>query len=282
MVGGNADFIEVNASVIVQANSKNDLPVRVVMANGVVVWAVAVDADGPIKSIRDLKGKAIGTFSQATGGTAYLNSYLRKNDIDPKDIDFIPLGLGAPPVHALQTDRVQGLFYWATAISSFENAGLRLRKLVGDDWQSYPDYSLATMQQTLNSDPATTAAVARAMAKSIVFAMANPDCMRRIQWKDYRATMAAGTDEATLTKWYTNAQSVQLETLRESYRLNGGNAWGAVDPAAFERLSQFMLAAKLIEKPVSGKSIVIEPAISAKVDDFDRTAIEASARECRL
>src|SRR5882762_7162139 len=59
MVAGNAEFGQVNASVIVQANAKNDLPARIVMGNGVIDWSIAVDADGPIKSVKDLKGKTI-------------------------------------------------------------------------------------------------------------------------------------------------------------------------------------------------------------------------------
>jgi NitT/TauT family transport system substrate-binding protein len=114
MVAGNAEFAEVNASVIVQSNAKK--PVRIVMANGVIDWAVAVDADGPIKSVKDLKGKTLGVFSLATGGIAYLNNYLRANGLDPaRDLELVPLGLGAPPVEALRTNKVQGLLYWAAA-----------------------------------------------------------------------------------------------------------------------------------------------------------------------
>src|SRR6202163_1953871 len=147
MVAGNAELAEVNASVIVQANGKNDLLVRIVMASGVIDWAFAVDADGTIKSVKDLKGKTIGVFSLATGGIAYLNSYLRANGLDPaRDLDMVPLGLGAPPVEALRSGKVQGLLYWAAALSTFENAGLKLRRLAGDDWRGYPDYSMSTMQ----------------------------------------------------------------------------------------------------------------------------------------
>src|ERR1700757_3910126 len=41
MVPGNAEFAEVNASAIIQTNTKNDLPVRVVMSNGIIDWSVA-------------------------------------------------------------------------------------------------------------------------------------------------------------------------------------------------------------------------------------------------
>ena len=166
IVAGNAEIGEVNASVVVQANSKNDLPVRMVMSNGVIDWSVAVDADGPIKSIKDLKGKTIGVFSLATGGISYLNSYLRADGLDPaKDIELVALGLGATPIDAMRNNKVQGLLYWAGAIATFENAGLKLRRLVGEGWRSYPDYSMVTMQSTIDKNPDMVVAIARGAAK---------------------------------------------------------------------------------------------------------------------
>ena len=74
MVAGNVDFAQLNSSVVIQANVVNDLPVRVVMNTGVIDWSLSVLEDGPIKDVRDLKGKAIGVFSLATGGIAFMRS----------------------------------------------------------------------------------------------------------------------------------------------------------------------------------------------------------------
>ena len=283
MVAGNAEFAEVNASVIVQSNIKNDLPVRIVMANGVIDWAVAVDADGPVKSVKDLKGKTLGVFSLATGGIAYLNSYLRANGLDPaRDLEMVPLGLGAPPVEALRTGKVQGLLYWAAALSTFENAGLKLRKLAGEDWRSYPDYSMSTMQATIDKDPAMVIAMARGAAKATVFALANPDCARKLHWARYPSTKPTGADEATLIKWDMNNQQAQLDSLADGYRLNGGKLWGNADPAAFDRLVAFMLAAKQIDKTMPAKNMTVAiPDFFAKVNSFDVKAIEDSAKTCK-
>ena len=284
MVAGNAEFAEVNASVIVQSNAKNDLPVRIVMANGVIDWAVAVDADGPIKSVKDLKGKTLGVFSLATGGIAYLSSYLRANGLDPaRDLELVPLGLGAPPVEALRTNKVQGLLYWAAAVSTFENAGLRLRKLVGDDWRTYPDYSMSTMQATIDKEPALVIAMARGAAKATVFALANPDCARKLHWARYPSTKPTGADEATLIKWDMNNQRAQLDSLSDGYKLNGAKLWGNADPAAFDRLVDFMLAAKQIDKTVPAKNMIVGiPDFFTKVNAFDTKAIEDSAKACKF
>jgi NitT/TauT family transport system substrate-binding protein len=282
VVGGNAEFAEVNASAIVQSNLKSDLPLRVVMDNGVIDWAVAVDADGPIKSAKDLKGKTLGVFSLATGGIAYLNSYLRANGVDPREVEMVPLGLGAPPVEALRSGRVQGLLYWAAALASFENAGLKLRKLYGEDWRSYPDYSLSTMQATIDKDPAVVIGIARGMAKASVFALANPDCARKLHWVHYPSTKPTGADEATLVKWDLNTQQAQLDSMADAFRLNGSKLWGNADPAGFDRLIAFMLEAKQIEKTMPAKDMIVAiPGFFQKINAFDVKSVEDSAKACK-
>lgn len=283
MVGGNAEFGEVNASVIIQANAKNDLPVRMAMGNGVIDWSVAVDADGPIKSAKDLKGKTIGVFSLATGGIAYFNSFLRSNGLDPaKDVEIIPVGLGAPPLEAMRSGKVQGLLYWASAIASFENAGLKLRKLVGEDWRDYPDYTLAVMQATVDKNPDMVVAIARGMAKATVYALANPDCARQLHWAHYPSTKPTGADEATLARWDLNTQQAQLDSLKDGYALNGGKLWGNADPAAYDRLVKFMLDTKQIDKSVMAKSMMVAiPDYFEKVGHFDVAAIQAAAAACK-
>ena len=284
MVAGNAEFAEVNASAIIQSTVKNDLPVRIVMDNGVIDWSVAVLADGPIKTIKDLKGKTLGVFSLATGGIAYFNSYARANGLDPThDVEMVPLGLGAPPVEALRSGRVQGLLYWGSATATFENTGLKLRKLIADDWRSYPDYSMSTMQATIDKNPAAVIALARGAAKASVFAMANPDCARKLHWAKYPSTKPSGADEATLIRWDMNNQQAQLDAMADAFKLNGGKLWGNVDPAALDRLIKFMVDAKQIDKAVAAKSMMTDiPDFYAKVNAFDVKAIQDSAKACRF
>jgi NitT/TauT family transport system substrate-binding protein len=283
IVAGNAEIGEVNASVVVQANSKNDLPLRMVMSNGVIDWSVAVDADGPIKSIKDLKGKTIGVFSLATGGISYLNSYLRADGLDPaKDIELVALGLGATPIDAMRNNKVQGLLYWAGAIATFENAGLKLRRLVGEGWRSYPDYSMVTMQSSIDKNPDMVVAIARGAAKATVFALTNPECARKLHWENYPSTKPAGADEATMIKSDMNTLQAELDALDDAFKLNGGKLWGNVDAVPLERLVSFMIDAKQIDKPVSAKTLIVGiPNFFAKINNFDIKAVQNSAKTCK-
>src|SRR5215472_9735368 len=182
MVGGNAEFASGSGNAMVQFNEKNNLPIRVVYTYGVTDWSVGVDADGPIKTVKDLKGKTVGVYSLATGGIGMLNALLRANGMEPKDVELLPVGMGAPPVEAMRSGKVQGLLYWGGGIASFENAGLKLRKIVDEDWPTYPDYSLVTMQAIADKDPDMVVAIARGSAKAQLFAMTNPTCAVKLHW----------------------------------------------------------------------------------------------------
>jgi NitT/TauT family transport system substrate-binding protein len=282
LVAGNVEFGEVNASVVVQANAKNNLPVRIAMGNGVLDWSIAVDADGPIRSAKDLKGKTIGVFSLATGGIAYFDSYLRANGLRPDDVDLLPLGLGVAPVQAMRTGKVQGLLYWASAVAGFQNAGLKLRKMIGSDWRHYPDYSLAVMQQTIDKDPGMVLGIVRGMAKATVYALTSPDCARRLHWEHYPASKPSGADEATLIHWDLNTLQGQLDSMQDAYKLNGGKLWGNADPAVYQRLVEFMLQAKQIDKPLDARTMIVNiPDFFQKANQFDAKTVRAAAMACK-
>ena len=282
MVAGNAEFAQLNSSVVIQANVVNAIPVRVVMNNGVIDWSLSVLDDGPIKTVRDLKGKTIGVFSLATGGIAFMKSYLRQNGIDPdKDMNLVAVGLGAPPVEALRTNKVQALLFWASAQATFENAGLKLRYLVGPDWRKYPDFTFSTLQKTIDADPAMVEAIARGAAKASVFVFANPDCARRLHWARFPNTKPSGGDEATLVKWDLNNQKAQTDSMKDAFELNGGRLWGNATAEAYGRIQNFMLEAKLISKTIAPESYLINiPNFWQKINNFDAQAIRAQAANC--
>lgn len=284
MVAGNAEFAQLNSSVVIQANVMNGIPARVVMNNGVIDWSLSVLDDGPIRKVQDLKGKTIGVFSLATGGIAFMKSYLRQNGMDPdKDVNLVAVGLGAPPVEALRTSKVQALLFWASAQATFENAGLKLRYLLGSDWRAFPDFTLSTLQKTIDSDPAMVEAIARGAAKASVFVFGNPDCARRLHWARFPNTKPSGADEATLIKWDLNNQKAQLDSMKDAFEMNGGKLWGNASAEAYGRIQNFMLEAKLIDKTIPQATYLIGiPNFWQRINNFDTEAIRRQAANCAV
>src|SRR6266478_3702626 len=116
------------------------------------------------------------------------------------DIQLLPVGIGPLAYHALQTDKVQGLMYWGSAIASFENFGGKFRRFYDPNWRQMPDFSLVALKSTIDRDPKAIEAVVRGAAKGSLFALTNPDCARKVQWSYRPASKPTGADEATLVK----------------------------------------------------------------------------------
>jgi len=282
MVAGGVEFAQIDSAPLIQANTDNDVAVRGVMNTLVIDWGIGVLQSGPIKSIADFKGKKIGVFSLGTGGMPLLKGYLRANGIDPdKDVQIIPTGAGAPALEALRSDRVQGLMFWGSALTGFQNAGLDMRVLFNPAWRKLPGFTFATMQKTIDTDPAMVEAIARGAAKATLYAQTNPDCTRQIHWKNFSSTKPTGAEEATLVKWDLALLQTSLDSMTSAYDMNGGKLIGAMDPAAYGRMQDFMLKDGTIKRTVAPESLLIsKPGFVDAINRFDHKAVIDAAKAC--
>jgi NitT/TauT family transport system substrate-binding protein len=285
LIGGGIDVGQANSSVVIQGNTDKNLPLRVLTTNATIGWSLSVKKDSSIKKISDFKGKKIGVFSLASGGIPLLKSYLKQNGIDPeKDIQLISVGAGAPPVLALRRDRVDALMFWASANVGFENAGLSLRYFFDPAWRTYPDFSLITLQGTVDKKRDMLEAIARGAAKASVFAAANPDCVRKVHWKNWPDTKPRGSkDETTLIKWDLKLLDAQLEVMNAARSLNNGEAWGGASADGYSRYQNFLKNSGLIKQLIPAEQFLInDPEFYKRVNDFDHAAIKVAAKACKF
>lgn len=282
LVAGQAQFGMVNANLLIQARLDTGASVRGVMNAGAIDWGVGVMADGPITDVHDLRGKRIGISSLAVGGRALLAGYLRDNGIDPdRDVQLIPVGVGAPALEAFQNGRVDALMFWGTALTGFQNAGAKLRILVAPTWLTLPDFTLATMDSTLKSDPALVESISRGIAKSILFVETNPTCARQLFLRAYpEQRSSASNDPAAEAKDMAIIQA-QLRMLANGRRINGGVWTGAIDPAAYDRLSRLMVEQGVLSRFRPAQNYVVSSAeYFSAVNHFDKAPIIEAARKC--
>jgi NitT/TauT family transport system substrate-binding protein len=284
MSAGNVDFAEVNSAPLIQALNTNDIQMRDVMLNTVIDWSVVVSADGPYKSIKDLKGKLVGVSSLGSGAVGLLQSYLNGSGLDPKAVTLVAVGAGPTALQALNSDRVQGLMFWGSANASFEVMGAKLRYFYDPRWRKYPDFSLSAMQTTIAKNPKMVEAIVRGAAKASLFAVTNPDCVRKLQWQHFPDTKPTGDSEENLTKADDHRLDAQLDSLKLALALGGGKLWGRVTPEQFSKLEDFLIDTKLIDHKIANPAdyIVGIPDFWTKVNDFDHAAVLAQAKACRV
>lgn len=285
MVAGNVDIVQLNSTNLVQGNVSNGLQMRALMLNTVNDWSLGVPADSPIKTVRDFKGKTIGVPNLATGGMPLLRLYLQQNGLDPdNDVSIVPIGFGPQALQAVRSGRVQGAMFFQAAFASFENLGVPFRYFHAADWRQQPDFAMATLQKTIDADPAMIKAIVKGAVEATVFAMANPDCVRKLQWANWPDTKPSGApDEATQIKWDLNNLHAQETSMQEAFELSGGKNWGAYTVDEMDRLQSFMLQTKMIDKRLPNASYIVNiPGFFDAVNAFDHAAVVHQAETCTM
>ena len=283
LASGAVDFAEMNSSGIIQANVTNNVPVRAVMANTVLDWSIVALTDGPIKKAADFKGKTIGVLSLASSGNSLLKAYLTANELDAdNDVQIVATGAGAPALQALKSNRVQGLMFWGPMNTFFENQGVKLTYFYAPEWRRMPDFSLATLQTRIDSDPALVEMIAAGAAKATAFAFASPDCVRKLHWAHFPDTKPTGAaDEATAIAWDTKSLAAQMSSMKSAFDAGGGKFWGAVTPEGFDQVQQFMLRTKQIAKTAPPATFIIStPGFFEQINNFDHDAVTKLAASC--
>jgi NitT/TauT family transport system substrate-binding protein len=282
LAAGTLDFAEINASAIIQANVTGNVPVRAIMENGVLDWSVVTLADGAIQKPSDFKGKTIGVMSLASSGNALLKAYLVENGLDPdSDVQIVATGAGTPALQALKSGRVQGLMLWASMNTFLENQGVKLTYFFDETWRGMPDFSLAAMQSKIDTDPALVRMIAAGAAKASAFAIALPECVRKLQWAHFPDSKPSNApSEAAAIAWDTNSLAAALSSMKSSFMANG-DLWGATTPERFDTVQRFMFETKQIARMVPpGAFVISTPNFFQQINDFDRDAVGKLAASC--
>lgn len=283
LASGKLDFAQVNSGPLVQAVINNNLPLKVVTVSKVIDWSLVVPADSPIKTLADFKGKIIGVPALGAGGVPLLESYFRDNGLETgRDVTLVAVGAGPSALAALNTGRVAGLMFWASAIAGFEAAGTKLRRFFNPLWRTTPDYMLVTRADTMHNDPAFVTAVARGVAEATLYALTAPDCVRQLHWEHYPDQKPTGNDPKKLVEFDAMRMAAERESIGAMLQLSN-NMIGAASVADFDRLQQLLLKSRLINKTVDSRRFLPDiPDFYKTVNQFDHSAIERAAKACKL
>ena len=283
LAASNLDFAQMAGASIIIANGEFDVPIRTLITNFALGWGLAVPADSPIQTAADLKGKNIGIVSVSTGGVSLVKSFVKKAGLDPDtDISIIATGVGAQPLLALQNDQVQALMYWSSALVGFQNNQPDLRIIKDPAWAELPDYSFATSQQTLDEDPEMVEKISRGVAKAMVFAAANPDCVRQLQWEYYPDSKPTNVDDETAAAWDVAKVEVLLaDQANASALLPEGMVAGA-NAEAMGEYQDFLVSFGILDEKADPTELVpsSNDEFIRKINDFDHEAVKQAAIAC--
>ena len=157
-------------------------------------WSVAVKPDSPVKALADLRGKNIGIRNQGDTGYFGARAMFKELGMDPdKDVDWISIGEGGPAGEAIYRGRVDAMAFWDGSFARIEIAGFPLRQLPNTPGMGKlfgNCYGVRRSDLAKNRD--LYVRLFRAMAKSTVFAHANPELSIRLHWELYPESKPKG------------------------------------------------------------------------------------------
>lgn len=120
----NSGFLE----LISIKSKQSKLPVHMIYSQErASSYQIIVPPESPITSVKDLKGKVLGVPSLASGAVAFARGMLNREKVDPKEVTFLPIGVGPQALAALRSKQVDAISIFIGSIASMESMGQKFR-----------------------------------------------------------------------------------------------------------------------------------------------------------
>jgi putative hydroxymethylpyrimidine transport system substrate-binding protein len=202
--------------------------------------SLVVLADGPVKSIADLKGRKVG-FSVGGFEDVILGAMLRKNGVDPKDVELINVNFSlSPSIISGQVDAV---------IGAFRNFELNQMDIVGRPGRAFfveeegiPAYDVLIM--VANNDRVGDEKLVRfvrALEAATQYLINHPDD----SWQAFIGTDEKLDDELNKRAWRDTLPRFALRP-------------GAMDNARYARFAAFMKQEGMVDATPAVESYAVE------------------------
>jgi NitT/TauT family transport system substrate-binding protein len=168
------------------------------------IFEFTVLANSPIKSLADLKGKKLGVGALSWGNLPMSRLMLQGAGVTwMKDVQVVPVGVGAAAWERLKSGSVDALNLPATQNVMMEQAGTPIRRLdIPKDFRTVFSNGIATSDALIQKNPALVAGMGRAVTKSLVACMANTEACVRAYWKIDPSSRPAPDAEAQWIKTF--------------------------------------------------------------------------------
>jgi NitT/TauT family transport system substrate-binding protein len=245
-----------------------------------VHWSVTVKPESPIKELRELKGKKIGIRNTGDTGFFGAKAMIKEIGLDPeRDFEWVSVGSGAPAAQALDRGQVDALAIWDAEYARIENLGVvklrhlpntpGMRDLFGGGW--------GVNRTGIKANRDKLVRLFRGIAKSTVFAAANPELAIRMHWQIYPETKPKGKGDA--------------EALREALNVIKTRTWKWL-PADFHEdkriggstLKEWQALVRFVqaEDKIKDASILFTNDLLDDANKFARKAIEEQAKRMAM
>jgi NitT/TauT family transport system substrate-binding protein len=276
VVGGRATAAIANPSSEMIAVQKGSTVKFYYSAQRGDIFGVGLPEGSGLSTLADLKGKAIGVTSFASGGTIYVKGLLGQAGLSEKDYTLVEIGVGARAAAALKSGQVQALSMYDEAYAQLAQAGLRMSRIIRDPRaKNYISGSIVVQLDDLEKRKPMLIGLARGIAKGQIFQETNPEAAVRIHWKVYPHTAPRGgvTTEEVDKAVEVNRASTKLVS-RDAL---GTNRFGDMPRERMEDFQRYLVTTGVVPKEIDVGNYYTEELIP-QINNFDAAAVAKLAK----
>jgi NitT/TauT family transport system substrate-binding protein len=273
VASGQVDFATVGGDALLIARAKGLKVKAVYVYARRSIYRIVVPESSTVKTLADLKDKTLGVPDMSAGSVPYARAALASAGIDPQtNVKWLSIGIGGQAANAFRQNVVDGWAAWDTVIASLENNGFKLRYIDPPWLDEILGNVIVAREETIAKNPNLVIKVARGIAKSSVFGLANPDAALRNHWKMYPETKPSVMNDETFREGRHIFNSRFDLTKREP-----GVKWGENVPAVWKRMADISIQEGLIPKNFNVEAAYTNQFIS-EINNFDQGKIEEAAK----
>ncbi|TWB87805.1 ABC-type nitrate/sulfonate/bicarbonate transport system substrate-binding protein [Bradyrhizobium macuxiense] len=274
MVGnGNADVSEVSFEPVA-AGYLNGVRGKYVFSGwSKLVYAIGVPEESPVKALADLQGKRLGAITIASASIPIAKSIFKSSGIQVDSSNFVPIGLGASALAALQSGQVAAYAANSYSFAVLARFGMKFRYFEHPRLSRVGNGGFFVSTSLMQNRPKDVSGFMRAIAKSYVFTAANREAAVRMLWKAYPAVRGAGSDEEAM-----KAAMAELDVALPYFDLNPASGkFGLFDSKAVDEYLQTLREEGVLSGSVTANEILTDQFLST-INEFDRGAVQRIAR----
>lgn len=243
-----------------------------------------VPEESGIRDVKDLSGKQVGLF--ALDHLKFARAALAEHGVDAEaEVDFKVYRNkrsyeAAEMIEALRKGEIAAIWLLDVLLGHFMTGGAPIRSLPSPRVESLtPSACLYSTDETLQRRQDALTRFGRAIAKTQVFCIANPEAAVRLLWKHVpQARPQPDEDESLCFK----RDLVSTQARMESHKLREGDdqRYGFIDGKGMQRWQEFLLETGEIKQKLPLEEHY-ENGFADAYNDFNRAEVIERARNVR-
>ncbi len=273
-----------NPDLMIIALAKGEpLPVRLVMnwLRSQTFEFVALQSS-PVNTLADLKGRKLGIGGLTWGNLPLSRAMLASANVAwGKDVELLPVGLGAAAWRRLQSGEVDALNLFVGEHGRMELSGIPIKRLpMPEPFRAIFSNGFVVGEKLIAEKPRVVAGLGRALTKSWLACKANTEACVRAYW-EANPTARPLADRESAQLQIDMKQAMFDRGQIDDFPAGTARRYGEFPQGAWQRLIKVMHDEGVITRADLDLSKLYTDRFVAEINAFDVAAVEARARASR-